>query len=297
MIARLFRSLFQTDKEQSRGELWYFKIFELFIVVNVINYAWKWAQYIPRNTEVVKPAGIAHYIDITFMFGDFLPSITAGLITILCVLAFFRIQFRAQYLVVLFLLHLLFVARFSQGKIPHGSNLIGMSLLALALAILLYRTPWKISRFTFGSVYLFVGLSYLSAAISKLIGSGLFWFDGRHLWLWISEKSIDILSRTGTFELNFLQELALQSIPIASIILLLGWITEFCGVLIWSNKYRPYIVTALIGMHLGIMITMNIRFDIYIYELLLIGYAWDRLFDKYESSLPTFNRLPAFVRS
>lgn len=297
MIRQFFKQLFQADKPRTTGELWYFKLFELFVGAYVIKYAWDWAAYIPRNSEVVLPLGIANYIDISFMFGNSWPVINAAFITLLCIFAFFRIGFRWQYLLALVLLHFQFAARYSQGEIPHSMNMVGMSLLALALATFLYNKPWKVSRFTFGSVYFFVGLSYFSAAISKLIGTGIFWFDGRHLWLWIAEKGTDILSRTGSFSPNFLQEMALQSLPVASLILLIGWLTEFAGVFVWSNKYRPFAITAIIAMHIGITLTMNIRFDAYVLELLIIGYSWDRIFDKYQSRLPSFNKLGALSRS
>jgi hypothetical protein len=297
MIESFFNQLFQTDKPRTEGELWYFKFFELFVGAYVIKYAWEWAAYIPRNSDVVLPLGIANYIDISFMFGDVWPVVNAIFITLLCILCFFRIQFRWQYFLVLVLLHFQFAARYSQGEIPHSMNMIGMSLLALALATFLFKKPWEVSRFTFGSVYFFVGLSYFSAAISKLIGTGLYWFDGRHLWLWIAEKGIDILSRTGTFEPNFLQEMALQSLPVASVILLIGWLTEFAGVFVWSNKYRSYAITAIIAMHIGITLSMNIRFDAYVLELLIIGYPWNKLLDKYRSRLPAFQRLSALSRS
>lgn len=297
MINRFFKNLFQTSKERTRGELWYFKIFELFVGIYTIKYAWEWADYIARNADVVLPLGIANYIDISFMFGSVWPVINATIITLLCVFSFFRIQFKWQYLLALVLLHIQFAARYSQGEIPHSMNMLGMSLLVLAVATFIFEKPWQISRFTFGGVYFFVGFSYFSAAVSKLIGTGLFWFDGRHLWIWIAEKSTDILSRTGGFELNFLQELALASVPLASAILLFGWLTEFAGVLVWSPKYRPYIITAIIGMHIGISLTMNIRFDTYVIELLLIGYPWDKLIDRYEARLPKFKKLSLLISS
>lgn len=297
MMNNFFKQLFQTDKPRSYGELWHFKLLELFIVGYTIKYAWEWASYIPRNSEVVLPLGVANYIDVSFMFGELWPAINASLITTLCIFSFFRFKFRWQYLLALILLHLQFAVRYSQGEIPHSMNMVGMSLLALALGTLFFNKPWQVSRFTFGSIFFFVGLSYFSAAISKLIGTGINWFDGRHLWLWMSEKSTDILSRTGTFEYNWLQELALEYWPIATLILLFGWLTEFSGVLMWWKKYRPYITTALIGMHFGITMTMNIRFDAYVYELLLIGYPWDQLFDKFASRLPKKSKALAFLNS
>lgn len=297
MSNKFFNQLFQVDKARTYGELWHFKILELFIAGYTIKYAWEWAAYIPRNSEVVLPLGIAKYIDISFMFGDVWPVINASVISVLCILAFLRITFKWPYFAALILLHLQFAVRYSQGEIPHSMNMLGMSLLALALSTLLFSKPWQVSRFTFGGIYFFVGLSYFSAAISKLIGTGINWFDGRHLWLWMSEKSTDILSRTGTFEYNWLQELALEYWPIASLILLFGWLTEFCGVLMWWKKYRPYITTAVIAMHFGITMTMNIRFDAYVIELLIIGYPWDILIDKYQSRWPASKKISALISS
>lgn len=286
MIKKFFSQLFQVRKPRTWGELWHFKLFEFFVASYVIKYAWEWAFYIPRNSDVVLPLGIAKYIDISFMFGETWAAGNAILITILCFFSFFRLKYKWQYLLALVLLHVQFAARFSQGEIPHSMNMVGMSLLALALGTFFFQRPWEISRFTFGSVYFFVGLSYFSAAIAKLIGTGLNWFDGQHLWLWMAEKSTDILSRTGQFEFNWLQELALEHLPVASAILLFGWLTEFSGIFMWSKKARPFITTAIIGMHLGITMTMNIRFDSYVIELLIIGYPWDLLFDQFAYRLP-----------
>ncbi len=291
MINNFLNNLFQAQKERTWGELWHFKVFEFFIACYVIKYGWEWASYIPRNSDVVLPLGIANYIDVSFLFGEVWATLNAALITLLIGLSFFRLGYKWQYLLALVLLHIQFAVRFSQGEIPHSMNMVGMSLLALGMATFSYNKPWEISRFTFGTVYFFVGLSYFSAAISKLIGTGINWFNGHHLWLWMAEKRTDILSRTGAFEFNWLQELAYQDVFIASIILLFGWLTELAGVLMWSKKARPYITTAIIGMHLGITMTMNIRFDAYVIELILIGYSWDLLFDRFKLHLPTLKSL------
>ena len=50
-------------------------------------------------------------------------------------------------------------------------------------------------------------------------------------------------------------------------------------------------------MHIGITMTMNIRFDAYVLELLIIGYSWDQLIDKYQSQLPRFRKLAALSSS
>lgn len=141
-------------------------------------------------------------------------------------------------------------------------------------------------RFVLGAVIFFVGLGYTSAFFSKLVASGIHWFDGRHLWLWIGEKSVDIISREGSFQLNFLQQLALSSTTVASVILLFGWLTELIGFTMWWKKLRPYTTSLLILMHIGITLTMSIRFDAFVFQLILIGYPWYILIDRIVTSAP-----------
>ncbi|HLR32898.1 MAG TPA: hypothetical protein VK074_10430, partial [Fodinibius sp.] len=110
---------------------------------------------------------------------------------------------------------------------------------------------------------------------------GLDWSNGYHLWLWMAEKKVDILSRSGSFQYNWLQQWAWQSWETATIILSFGWLVEFSGILICWKRLRPFVATALIAFHIGIVITMNIRFDVFIYELILLGYPWPLLIDKF----------------
>jgi len=184
------------------------------------------------------------------------------------------------------LLHIQYVARFSQGEIPHSMNLIGMSVLCFAVGAIWFPGKKQMPRFVLGSIIFFIGLGYTSAFIAKLIGTGIYWFDGRHLWLWISEKSIDVYSSLGYYEPNILQELALTYLPVASIILLIGWFTELIGFTMWWKKLRPFTTTLLIGMHFGITLTMNIRFDSFVMQLILIGFPWYLLIDKYVKTTP-----------
>jgi len=131
----------------------------------------------------------------------------------------------------------------------------------------------------------FLGLAYTSSAISKLIGTGVTWIDGNHLWLWISEKSVDVLAGYGTFNYSFIQELALSNRFIATVILSFGLLTELTAFLLWWKKLRPYIITLVIGMHLGIYYSMNIFFLSYMIELVIVGYPWYRLINKFESKI------------
>lgn len=272
--------LFETERPFIPGELLFYKLFELFIMFWVVRLSWEWSFYTLRNSDVVLPLGLANYLDVSLLFGNSLPFVLAAVITLLTLLSFFRIGFRWQYLLVLLLLHILHVTRYSQGEIPHSPNLIGMTLLCFGLAIWFFDKPEQRWRFTFGSMIFFIGLGYTSAAFSKMIGTGPTWADGHHLWLWIGEKGTDILSREGVFEANFIQEMALQSAGIATLYLLIGWITELAGFTMWFPRLRPWIVAATIGMHLGITLTMNIRFDLFVMQLVLIGFPWYLLLNR-----------------
>jgi len=277
-----WKSLFETDKNPTKGEALHFKIFELFVVIFVLKYAWQWGPYIQQIGEVVLPLGIAQYVDVSFMFEHNISLINAGLISIFALFGFFRVLPKYSYLITLGLFHLHYVSRFSLGEISHGSNFIGTSLLALALALFFFNDdPVRRQRFTMGFIFFFFGLGYTSAAVSKLIGTGLTWSSGEHLWLWIAERSVDVASSTGSFTPNAIQEWVLEYKFLGTLSLAFGLMAEFFGFLFWFDKTRPYIATALIAMHFGVYFTMNIMFDVYIYELLIIGYPWARLIDQY----------------
>jgi hypothetical protein len=270
--------LFDPEREVTAGELLQFKLFELFIVVYVLLYSWSWGLYTQKfNEEVILSLGLANYIDISLFFDHYLSIIIAIAISILVLTTFFRVGNRWFYLIVMVLFHLQYVIRYSQGEIPHSQNLVGLSVLILAVGAIFFPTGKFFPRFVFGGVIFFIGLGYTSAFFSKLIGTGFHWFYGEHLWLWISEKSIDILSREGVYGTNLLQKLALQHVSVASLILLTGWFIELIGFTLWFKKWRPYTITLLIGMHIGITLTMNIRFDAFVMQLILVGYPWYKM--------------------
>lgn len=286
---KIGNQLFEPNRNVSPGELWFFKFFELFIIFYTIKYAWEWGYYAElRNFEVVLPLGLANYIDVSLFFQNQMALVVAGLITVFAVLAFFRLGTKWMYPLVMILLHMQYVIRFSQGEIPHSSNLIGMAVFCFAIGAIFFPGKKQMPRFVLGSIIFFVGLGYTSAFAAKLIGTGIDWFDGRHLWLWISEKSIDILSREGVYQPNFLQQMALNSTAVASLILLIGWFTEMIGITMWWKKLRPYTTTLVIGMHFGITMTMNIRFDAFVFQLILIGYPWYKLLDSFVNTTPAW---------
>ncbi|MEX1135514.1 MAG: hypothetical protein WEB89_01345 [Balneolales bacterium] len=284
-----FKELFDYKSPESRGEQIFYRIFELTIIFFAVKYAWEWGFYMDRISDIVLPLGIANYIDVSFMFGSQLPMINAMLITGLLACGYSRTVSRYAYFMALILLHLQYTARFTLGEIPHSANLIGMTLLCFALAHVFFNDPKIIRRFSMGSVYFFCGLGYTSAGISKLVGTGLNWIDGRHLWLWMSEKSVDILSRTGTFEFNWLQEVAFEHHLIATLILLSGLLVELSGIAMWWKKLRPFIITLIMGTHIGIQMTMNIVFMAFMVQLLLMAYPWPKLIDQLLDYAKTFS--------
>jgi len=285
-IAHLIKeNLYGGNDELSSAQVVYFKIFEFFVLYNVIQLSWYWGLYTLKITDIVLPLGIATIIDISFMHGNNLPLINAGLISILTVLAFFRKGPSWIYMVVFVLLHFQYVARFSIGEIPHSANLPGMALFSFAVGLIVFKESVHRYRFILGFTIFYIGLGYFSASMSKLIGTGPTWVDGRHLWLWIAEKGTDILSREGTFDYTIVQNIALNSIPAATLMLFVGIFTEFIGPLIWFRKTRPYITLALVGMHFGVMMSMNIRFDAFMMELLLIGMPWPEWYERYKSTI------------
>lgn len=302
-LNRLKNELFEPGREVTAGELMHFKLFELFIIVYVLLFSWSWGLYTQRfNEEVVLPLGLANYIDVSLFFEHYLAIINAAIISVLVLAAFFRIGKRWFYLIAMILFHLQYVIRYSQGEIPHSQNLVGLAVMILAVGSVFFPSGKFLPRFVFGGVIFFIGLGYTSAFFSKLIGTGFHWFYGEHLWLWISEKSIDILSREGSYEVNFLQQLALDHIWVASVILLIGWLTELIGFTLWFKKWRPITTTLLIGMHFGITLTMNIRFDAFVMQLILVGFPWykiiridsDRIYNRLLNL--TFFRKPSVSR-
>lgn len=280
---KFWKHLFKYDREATTGDVLHFRFFELFVIIYVIYFAWDWGFYIQQIGEVVLPLGIAQYIDVSFMFENNISVLNAFLMSGFALMGFFRILPRYAYIISFLCFHLHYVSRYSLGEISHGSNFIGMSLLALALALFFFKDQKKYVPFLFGFLFLFFGIGYTSAGVSKLIGTGITWPDGRHLWLWIAERRVDVLSAGGTFSLNWIQELSLDQAWFASLSLIFGLIAEVLGFLLWFDKTRPYIATALIGMHFGVFLTMNIMFDVYIYILLIIGFPWGRWIQNYTS--------------
>lgn len=272
---QFLNNLFEFNTGETKGDYLFYRFFELLIIYFVLTFVWKWAFYIPKLGNVVLPLGIANYIDVSVMFEHNLSMINAVLITLLLGVGLFRLN-RFAYLAALLLFHLQYVSRFSQGEISHGSNLVAMALLSFAVSEIVFKNRRDIRKFALGLIIFFIGLGYTSAGVSKLIGTGIGWVDGRHLWLWMGERSTDVFSQFGEFEFNYLQEMIFEYRWLGTIILTFGLLTEFFGFTFWFRKTRPFITILIVGMHIGILATMNINFPTYVYVVLLVGLPWPR---------------------
>jgi len=254
-------NLFDVHGPETRGERIYFRILEIGILFFSGRYVWMWASYIQRNiTETVLPLGVAQYIDISFMFDHDVAFATAGLATVLMGLGFFRV-WRPAYGGVFLLFHLQYVSRYCLGEISHSSNLVGMAVLCLALMPWVFTGGAHQRAFAKGALFFFTGVGYTAAALCKLIGTGLNWVDGRHLLMWMMEKKVDTLAESGgVYAANVLQELVLQDYHWGTAFLIVGLLSEAFSFLMWVRPLRYVVTAAVVGLHIGIWLTMNILF-------------------------------------
>lgn len=283
MTLRLSENLFGFDEPDSTGQYVFRTALEAFVIISTCYLAWTWGFYTLRNSEVVLPLAFARIVDISFMFGNSYPIGNAVLISVLSIIGFAKMS-RWAYSVSFILLVLQYSARFSQGEIPHSANLIGMALLGFAIGALLFSDDVLRSKFGMGFNYFFLGAAYLSAGISKLVATGITWPDGRHLWMWINEKAVDEIARTGVLQLNAVQEISLESVSISTFFLAFGLIAELGAFLIWYKRTRVFIVWLIFFMHIGIYLTMDITFKLSMLEMILLGipiaYLTDRWIEK-----------------
>ena len=283
-LKTLSRELFTSDASGTRGYRLHVRAVELFLVAYAAYFCWDWGFYVQRNiTEVLLPLGIAQYIDVSFLFDNYLAVANAALVTLFGALGFFRIG-RGSYAIAFALFHLQYTARYSLGEISHGSNLVGMGILALALTSLFFADESNRRRFTMGFLYFFIGLGYTSAAVCKLVATGITWVDGHHLLLWIAERKVDTISKFGAFDPNLLQEMILVNYHWGTAALLFGLVAESLSFLMWWRRFRYPIVMLVVTMHFGILVTMNIFFAASTYLLILLALPWpwllNRLFDQ-----------------
>jgi hypothetical protein len=171
-----------------------------------------------------------------------------------------------------------------------------MAILAFAVATLAFEHRKEIRRTVLGICYFFFGLGYTSAALCKLGATGPTWPAGRHLRMWIQERTVDTFSLTGAVDYNWIQQLALDHGFIGTMILTFGLLVEFFAFLMWFKRPRPVIMMLLAGMHIGIMMVMKLSFSANTYLLVLLAFSWAALIDRglYRLDAGTFDSLKRF---
>lgn len=279
-VDQLGHELFDFGRPESFGERLHFRVVEAVLGSFTIILCWKWGWYIQENISApLLELGLAQYVNVSFIFDHYLAVGNAVLIAVLIALGFAR-AWRPAYAFAILLFHLQYVSRYILGEISHGSNLVGMGILGLGLALLFFTDEQRRRRFTLGFLYFFIGLGYTSSAFCKLIGTGPHWADGHHLWMWIAERQIDVMAKFGAFDPNVLQELILSDATWGTLVLAFGHLVEFSAVLMWWRRFRRPILFLVLMMHLGIIMTMNIVFWWTTGLLILLAFPWPALIDR-----------------
>ncbi|MEM1269187.1 MAG: hypothetical protein AAGI08_03975 [Bacteroidota bacterium] len=235
------------------------RLLEWTVVAWCAWFAGQWAVQIAPAAVLTEPAGLAQYVDLALFTRGAWPMLWAGVAWAGLALGVFR-KGRWSYAVAVVALHVLYVARFSFGKLPHGSNLTATILVGLAVAAVAFREETERRRFVMAYAFVFVGLGYGLAAVSKLVGTGWTWPDGQHLWLWIHEKGIDRLSRDGAWTPSLLQGLVLDSRLAGTLMLSIGWLSEWIAFLLPVRRLRLPILLLLAALHLGVYPILGISF-------------------------------------
>jgi hypothetical protein len=275
---RFFVQLFNADRPETSGDVVVFLLFETLLAFQVILFSWKWAAHFPSLSSSIHPTGIANYLNISFMFGGPASYLNAAVITLFVLLGYLK-KGRFFYLLALAAMHLQYAARFSTGRIAHGSDFTGMALLIVALTTIFISKPEQRRKVAIGFVLFFMSLGYTSAAFSKLIASGIHWVNGGNLILWIHKKAVYFLAQNGSVNLNGLQQVVLHQRWLATGMLTFGLLTELSGFLLCLRKWRWIEASFLISLHLGIFVTLNIQFTFFLTFIVILGYPWADLFD------------------
>ena len=278
-LSYFFRQLFDPDEAETAGQRLQFLLLEILVVVRSQYELWTWAQIIPNQPAITVPAGVGHYLDVSFMLRDPLYSqLNAVLCGLLMLLGLTR-RIRAGYALAFLSLSVQFAARYGLGKVQHGATMLGMAVLALAIAHLSFRREDLRRKAAVGLLVTMISVGYIFAGTNKLIARGLRWVQGENLWLWVRQKQTDTLSAAGVAKLNFFQRLTLKSVHFATLQLCFGLLSELSALIMWWRPARRWVMLCLAGMHLGISRVMNIHFTPSVLILLCLGLPIAELVD------------------
>ena len=84
---------------------------------------------------------------------------------------------------------------------------------------------------------------------------------------------------TGLLDYNLLQEFALGSLWFATVILTIGLLSELFAWGMWWRRFRMPIMLAVLALHTGIYLVMNIMFWHTFFELILLAFPWAKWMD------------------
>lgn len=279
-MLRLVRRLFDFQSPTRPGEQSYFRVIEYVVVIYALWAIFTWVDEARMWTQVVSATGVAQWITIDWMLRSAWALVAIGVTAVICLLlGLFRVL-RQGYLTGFACVHLLFVARFSQGKVSHGDSLFGFLLLFLGLAYVLYTDDFARRRFFWGLAHFYLGFIYILSAFSKLIATGPSWVSGEHLWMWILERRVDIYSQTGMLVEDDLKSLLLENRLLATGFLSSGLFLEMCGFLLWLNRTRPVMTLVFVSFHFGVWLTLDIAFLRHALLLCLLGLPLEGALDR-----------------
>ena len=273
------RQLFDPEEVESAGQRFQFLLLEILVAVRAQYELWTWAEIIPNQPAITVPAAIGHYLDVSFMLRDPLYAQVNALLCGLFMLLGLTRRLRAGYALAFLSLSVQFAARYGLGKVQHGATMLGMAVLALAVAHLAFKREDLRRKAALGLLVTMISVGYIFAGTNKLRATGLRWVRGEHLWLWIRQKQIDTLSAAGHGKLNFLQSITLKSSVFATLQLCFGLLSELAAVILWWRPARRWVMLCLAGMHFGISRVMNIHFTPSILILLCLALPIAEVFD------------------
>lgn len=247
---------------------------ELVTVVLAIRASLVWTLEIDPIRSVSTPTGIAKLIDLSSLYGTLAPWLVFGAI-VASLLAGATGWNRHAYFASVALMHLQFCLRHVHGKVPHGENLVGLVLLAFAVANVVGRDTASFRRLSLGYATGALVTLYALAAVCKLVLSGPAWVHGAHLSLWISEKCVDAYSATGVSCRGWLADLAMRDHLVGTAILTSGLLTELASPLVFVERLRRPMLLAFFALHTGIWLVLGISFVSCQVILLTMAFASD----------------------
>lgn len=78
--------------------------------------------------------------------------------------------------------------------------------------------------------------------------------------MWIAERNVDVSGKFGVSDQSMLQALILNAVTGGPAVGAFGHFAELIGVMKWLRRYRYPVVLIILGIHIGIILSLNIIF-------------------------------------